>query len=267
MSTTRIAELSALIATSTETLNIYFTENDLPTPSLDASALATLPIPDSRADLKSARVAVIEACSELSALLSGPKELLNFKWTAYVSVKIILRFNLDLSFPVGSSTTFSAISEYSGLSVMNVRRVVRHAIYNHCFFEEKQPGIITHSALTATLAKDDKLRNALIVQLDEFWPAGMKVADALEKWPNSEENNQTVCYDSILEHGTLKQTLTNSHLPRRASLWRTTQTRACLRFSLKMRSVQHVSRSSSIDQMSPRTFFSKDTIGRRCKRS
>jgi hypothetical protein len=192
MASARITELSTLIAANTEQLNAYFAENNLPTPSFDASALATLPIPEARQDLESARIAVIEACSELSDLLSGPKELLNFKWTAYISIKIILRFSLDLSFPVGSNTTFSTMSEYSGLSVMNVRRVVRHAIYNHRFFEEKAPGVITHSALTATLVRDDKVRNALIVQLDEFWPAGVKAADALEQWPNSEESSQTV---------------------------------------------------------------------------
>jgi hypothetical protein len=100
---------------------------------------------------------------------------------------------------VGESTTFDAMSQFSGLSLMNVKRVVRHAILNHRFFQEKEPGIITHSAPTAVL----------VVQLEEFCPAGVKVnktirylpahmlkdqaADALEKWPNSEENNQTVC--------------------------------------------------------------------------
>ena len=95
--------------------------------------------------------------------------------TGYVSVKIILRFKLDLSFPVGQSTTFEAMAKYSRLSVINVRRTVRHAILNHRLFEEKEPGIISHSALTTILAKDDVARNAMIVRLDEFWPAGVKV--------------------------------------------------------------------------------------------
>lgn len=58
---------------------------------------------------------------------------------------------------------------------MNVRRVVRHAILNHRFFEEKTPSVITHSALTAVLAGDEMERNALVVKLDEFWPAGVMV--------------------------------------------------------------------------------------------
>jgi hypothetical protein len=97
------------------------------------------------------------------------------QYTAYVSIRIILRFNLDKSFAVGESTTFDAMSQFSGLSVMNVKRVVRHAILNHRFFQEKKPGIITHSAPTAVLVGDDLARNAMVVQLEEFCPAGVKV--------------------------------------------------------------------------------------------
>lgn len=97
------------------------------------------------------------------------------QYTAYVSIRIILRFNLDRSFAVGESTTFSAMSQFSGLSLMNIKRVIRHAILNHRFFQEKKPGIITHSAPTAVLVSDDLARNAMIVQLEEFCPAGVKV--------------------------------------------------------------------------------------------
>ncbi|KAI1651918.1 S-adenosyl-L-methionine-dependent methyltransferase [Daldinia loculata] len=190
-STNKIIELSSLIARETALINDFLVRNKLPTPSLDANALQSIPIPDSATDIKAARIAVIEACSELEALMTGPKELLKFKWTAYASVKAILRFKLDKSFPTGESTSFEAMSKFSGLSVMNVRRIVRHAIINHHFFQENTPGAITHSALTTSLASDEGMRNSLIVELDEFWPAGVKMADALEKWPNSEENNET----------------------------------------------------------------------------
>jgi hypothetical protein len=97
------------------------------------------------------------------------------QWTAYVSIRIILRFTLDKSFAVSESTTFNAISQFSGLSVINVKRVVRHAILNHRFFQEKELGIITHSAPSAVLVGDDLARNAMIVQLEDFCPADVKV--------------------------------------------------------------------------------------------
>ncbi|KAI0378115.1 S-adenosyl-L-methionine-dependent methyltransferase [Hypomontagnella monticulosa] len=190
-SPSRIIELSSLIAKETAIVNKFLVENQLRTPSLDADAPQSILIPEDAGQIHAARNAVIEACSELKALMTGPKQLLKFEWTTFVSVKAILRFKLDKSFAVGQSTTFEAMSRFSGLSVRNVRRIVRHAVINHYFFQEAQPGVITHSALTAVLAEDDVTRNSLIVELDEFWPAGVKMADALERWPNSEEKNET----------------------------------------------------------------------------
>lgn len=61
---------------------------------------------------------------------------------------------------------------------MTIKRIVRHAILNHRFFQEKTPGIIMHSALTAILAKDALARNAMVVQLEDFLPAGIKVNES-----------------------------------------------------------------------------------------
>ncbi len=77
--TNRIIELSSLIATETARINNFLATNNLPTPSLEADALPSIPIPDGSTEIKAARAAVIKACSELKALLTGPKELLSFK--------------------------------------------------------------------------------------------------------------------------------------------------------------------------------------------
>jgi hypothetical protein len=115
------------------------------------------------------------------------KEVMNthrYQYTAYVSLRIILRFKLDKSFAVDEQTTFDAMSQSSGLSVMNVKRVVRHAILNHRFFQERLPGIITHSGPSAVLASDELARNAMIVQLEEFIPAGTRVRTSSQVQPN-----------------------------------------------------------------------------------
>lgn len=77
-STNRIIELSSIIARETAVVNDYLVLSQIKTPSLDADALHTIPIPDDAKDVKAARTAVIEACAELKALLTGPKELLKF---------------------------------------------------------------------------------------------------------------------------------------------------------------------------------------------
>ncbi|KAI1440411.1 S-adenosyl-L-methionine-dependent methyltransferase [Annulohypoxylon stygium] len=187
----RIVELSSIIAKETAKLDSFFTENGLPTPSLEPDALWSLPIPESATDLEESRVAVMEACTELNALLTGPKVLLRRDWSANSSLKAIIRFKLDKSFPVGESTSFEAMSKFSGIHVNTIQRIIRHAIINHNFFQEKTPGVITHSVLTAITAGDEIARAALTVELDEFLPSSTKLADAMEKWPNSEENNET----------------------------------------------------------------------------
>jgi hypothetical protein len=77
-STNRITELSSIIAKNTALIDDYLTSKNHPTPSLDASALWVLPIPEDAVDIKAARQSVMEACSELQALVTGPRELLRF---------------------------------------------------------------------------------------------------------------------------------------------------------------------------------------------
>jgi hypothetical protein len=75
-SPSRISELSTLISEQTALINAFFLKNNLPQPSFEADALSSLPIPDDAPSIKAARLAVIEACAELQALVTGPKDFL-----------------------------------------------------------------------------------------------------------------------------------------------------------------------------------------------
>ncbi|KAF2966046.1 hypothetical protein GQX73_g7524 [Xylaria multiplex] len=150
-SANRIVELASR---QTVAINDFLEENKLPTPSLGLNALQSPHIPDGASDIQAARELVIAACPELKALLTGPRQLLKFNVMDGL-LKAILRFKLDQS------------------------------------FMENTPGVISHSALTAIIARDEAARNALVVELDGFWPAGVRMADAMKRWPNSEESNET----------------------------------------------------------------------------
>jgi hypothetical protein len=76
-SLSRISHLSAIIAEHTATINDFFARQKLPPPSFEANALWALPIPDDAEDVKAARLTVIDACAELQALVTGPKEFLH----------------------------------------------------------------------------------------------------------------------------------------------------------------------------------------------
>jgi len=72
-SPSRIAELSALVASHTKQIDDYLAKEGLPQPTFDASGPADLHLPP---QLEKARVAVIQATQELNDLLQGPRELL-----------------------------------------------------------------------------------------------------------------------------------------------------------------------------------------------
>ncbi|KAJ4298318.1 hypothetical protein N0V90_006218 [Kalmusia sp. IMI 367209] len=187
----KIIQLAREISQKTSILSDYFAAHDLPFPSLDASAALSVQIPEDNIELQKARVTAVEACEELRAILMGPRELLALNWTANTSLRAILRYKLDQSFPVGGESSFHAIADASGLNAYDVRRLIRHGILNHHLFEEPSPGVVKHSALTKALAKDPDLRDAIQNAVEEFLPSSYRLVDAIERWPKSEENWET----------------------------------------------------------------------------
>ena len=77
--TNRIVELSSIIAKETAKVDSFLVKNSLPTPSLDVDAPWTIPIPEDARDVEASRGAVLAACDELKALMTGPKSLLYFQ--------------------------------------------------------------------------------------------------------------------------------------------------------------------------------------------
>ena len=72
----RVAELATIIAEKTKLVDDYLTHNELPTPSLKVGAPGKLPIPETANEVEEARMTVIEATTELKALMLGPLGLL-----------------------------------------------------------------------------------------------------------------------------------------------------------------------------------------------
>ena len=68
----RILELASTISENTAKIDQYLTSNDLPKPSFEIDSPVNLALPKT---LEAARDAVIDANTELSELLLGPKEV------------------------------------------------------------------------------------------------------------------------------------------------------------------------------------------------
>ena len=72
----RINELADIIAKNTAIVDAFLESKNLPTPTLGVDALPRLPIPEENADVEEARLAVVEASTEMKALMTGPSMLL-----------------------------------------------------------------------------------------------------------------------------------------------------------------------------------------------
>ncbi len=79
----------------------------------------------------------------------------------------------------------------SGLPERRVRQLVRFAITQNIFCEPS-PGVVAHSSVSRLLAEDQGVHDRVGANTNEFWQAASQVCNALEKYPASEELNETV---------------------------------------------------------------------------
>ena len=76
MSSTRIAELAAIISAKTAVVNDYFTSKNIPAPSFDIYGPPRVMIPPFEREAFMAHGAVLAATKELHNLLLGPTAML-----------------------------------------------------------------------------------------------------------------------------------------------------------------------------------------------
>lgn len=74
--TTRIVELSTIIAEKTKLVDEYFKKNGIPTPSFGVDGPARVMIPPTEKEASEAHTAVLGATKELNCLLTGPTGVL-----------------------------------------------------------------------------------------------------------------------------------------------------------------------------------------------
>ena len=108
-----------------------------------------------------------------------------------VYLKLVSHFNIADEVPVDGEVTFKELAETTGINQGALTRILRLGIA-HRIFCEPCPGVITHSAASRQIADDVRVASWVGACVDDMWPAAEKVVDALEKWPQAAEPNQTV---------------------------------------------------------------------------
>lgn len=134
------------------------------------------------------------------------------KFNNCVSLQAISRFHIARLVPSGGQTTYTEIAKQTGLEEQAIRRVLRHAMTMRVF-REPEPGVIAHTQASKALM-DPVANDWMGCGTDEMWPAAekvvpippsltlesrkeahklqLKMVDALQKWPGTQEPNETV---------------------------------------------------------------------------
>ncbi|KAL5115576.1 hypothetical protein ACEQ8H_006552 [Pleosporales sp. CAS-2024a] len=190
-STSRIVTLSSSIEQNTRLIDKYFTDNGLPSPSLEASTPPDLPLPP---EIAAAKEAALEAMDELQVLLLGPMpkifhELIHTP-TSLTSLHAVAKFNMASAFPVSETTTIPKLAEASGLDQEDCTRLVRHAVASRLFLEPS-PGVISHSGMSNAIAHVPLLREWVEETCENMWSSSSFIVSAMEKYPGSEEPGQS----------------------------------------------------------------------------
>lgn len=106
-------------------------------------------------------------------------------------MQAITRLGMANSFPINKQASFRQIAEKTRLSEENVRRLIRHAVVKG-IFQEKHKGVVTHNAVSRLLAEIQQTADWVGASTDELWQAASQTMNALDKWPGSQEPNDTV---------------------------------------------------------------------------
>ncbi|KAI6091007.1 sterigmatocystin 8-O-methyltransferase [Hypoxylon rubiginosum] len=184
--TPRIVELAAKISSSVAELQEHLSAQGVESPSFDENSPPFLP-----SDVSHIRDGVLDATNELNELLLEPLMLI-YKFAGVsnvVSIDSIVRFKILDMIPAGSQVSFEEIAEKTNLDKGLVRRLLRHAITMR-ILREPEPGMVAHTKISKFLARP-YISAWATFESHDTWPAIPRVGEAIEKWPSSQEANET----------------------------------------------------------------------------
>ncbi|PMD14262.1 S-adenosyl-L-methionine-dependent methyltransferase [Hyaloscypha hepaticicola] len=203
-STSNLIELANTIKRETERLDRYIKDSNLPEPSFDVDAPLTFTkLPD---ELKKAREEVMRATKELGTLVTGATE--SIRWLAWnvglhvpllclhhhtdllkhnnsLSLHFIYAYRIASMVPLHRSISFSTISQEIGLSELNIRRLLRHAMTNR-IFHEPVPGFIAHNSHSRVLTLP-QINDWVGFCVEDMWPAAAETIPTLKVYPEADD--------------------------------------------------------------------------------
>jgi len=124
-----------------------------------------------------------------------------------LSLQAMWEFRVAEAVPLEESITYEDLTakviELNGglhIPVLNLRRLIRHAMTNRIFCEPSK-GRIAHTRASRLLLEDAPLNSWVGFMCNDLWLPIANVVKAMKKWPGSEESTETsvnLAYDQNL---------------------------------------------------------------------
>lgn len=184
--TANIVELAAQISTAVAQLQEQLSAQGAPSPSFAEDSPENLP-----PDVSHLKDTILDATANLHEMLLDPLALL-FKFASIsnlVSIDAICRYKIPDMIPPGGQISFEEIAEKTGLQKGAVRRLLRHAMAMH-ILREVEPEMVAHTSISKFLTIP-YINGWVNFESKDTWPATTRIVDAIQKWPNSQEPNET----------------------------------------------------------------------------
>jgi len=174
----RLIELATQIQASTATIDAYLKEHNLPEPSFHENGPVEFGLKSEEA--QKALDAAKASSLELFDLLQGPAVALRPVYDG-VSLQAIYRYDIAAKVPIHGEISYEDLSGKCGLSVINLRRILRFAMaWNRCFREPRK-GFVAHSAASRVLVDNPMARSGLGFMFEECWQAFAHTLDAIKE--------------------------------------------------------------------------------------
>ncbi|KAK4665140.1 uncharacterized protein QC763_0077980 [Podospora pseudopauciseta] len=160
-SNARLAQLSHTNLEKTKIVTDHLASHNLTAPSWDVDGAVDFPIPESASEAYTARVDLIATTKELHDLTLGPKQGLS--WLSW-DISPIWEFRVPEFVPLTGSISFEDLTAKvvaaNGfkIGVMNLRRLIRHAMLNHISIEPRK-GFVAHTSVSRMLLEDEPMAN------------------------------------------------------------------------------------------------------------
>ncbi|KAL1953850.1 hypothetical protein VTO42DRAFT_2110 [Malbranchea cinnamomea] len=197
--------LASQVQENVSVLSNFLRASGHPLPSFEADAPTTTLPANAPQVICATRQTLMGAALQIFRLAAGPSEFLPHLAAGYQDIaclRWLTHFNIFRLVPLGSPIPYTSLAAAAGVSVKQLKTVARMAMTSQVFCEP-EPNCIAHTAISALLATDPGFHDWASFMCEASVPMASKLVEATEKWPGSEERNQTaynIAFDTDLPY-------------------------------------------------------------------